>query len=979
MSRKSVDDAPTTPTPPALAYARTTRSGKARSLPITAGDQGDPKGDTAPPDAGNNDGFTLASSASGPRTTPTCQAVVVEGTPLQQVNTFAGGSYPSSEDEEDSPPLLDLPPVLERFASAASPTMTAASDPDPVEARLEAMSESERRRTGAFDSEFAALGGRYSRLEQRLSDIDGDLSKLSAESNALIQLNTSNRHGIGDIHKNTQTIADTMAEFLRTVAASDTKHRLAFEASEARNRQALADYRTSLEQSLKEVTTVHAKSMDAMDKRVQGSFDRMKYLEKTFAGVPERFTNHLDARLPAILTEVVGTAITPALTAVLEESLPRTVTDALEGPLADLRTQLRADGGGTSTLRMQELADAQKTDHTEVMTAIEDLGRRISALDDVVASPAVPRPVANPTPTPPPTTTRAPGSGNMPVRDSNWGCNFEPSSPPAPPAHPPPSTPSLGHGLRVETVHPGVPGGRIKTPRSFDPARRAREMKTNRFDLAGLADAGYHWGVDGVDDLDERIISNCGYQSFHVDHPADILLCFQEIINLHKIVVRTWTNTRTHFSGPVVEYILEKALPVFPRLHDLDVAGTVKFYDGLQKISMRYLLPLMPFDSISLAFGYEGLCPPGLGTGRYSAIASAWMDVLPRLLPQRESVVESAIFSVGVDSNNGFDLMWRILELAVPGFKSMNPVQVPTWTPQTDVLSFCREHLLYFRLQSKHNMFFSPRTQTNIFLGNIQRSEYADVVTTLQSQVNAYLADDDDGFLPANLRINGIATAIHMNASARARDVGLASPRVRRVAGEWDPTSWPPVPEDELPLCGVQGYQPRACRVDQGQDRFRRPYERDSPAGRGGRGPDRDRAGRGRREFNRDAQRPSPRDRSIRPDLRRRSFLPGVQCRACRRIGHEAASCDMLAIALFLNRYIKSSLPDDSRQTIESAWVARWKEKLGQPQRSPSQVMKAYCDDLDITAGHLDQAMDWDCWPEDEYGDFAQDLQLERD
>jgi hypothetical protein len=152
----------------------------------------------------------------------------------------------------------------------------------------------------------------------------------------------------------------------------------------------------------------------------------------------------------------------------------------------------------------------------------------------------------------------------------------------------------------------------------------------------------------------------------------------------------------------------------------------------------------MPFDSICLAFGYEGLCPPGLGTTRYSAIASAWMDVLPRLLPQKESLVESAIFPVSVESNNGFDLLWRILEIAVPGFKSMNPVQVPSWTPQTDVLSFCREHLLYFRLQSKHNMFFSA-------LRNIQLSDYADVVTTLQSQVHAYLVDDDDGYLPANL------------------------------------------------------------------------------------------------------------------------------------------------------------------------------------------------------------------------------------
>jgi hypothetical protein len=269
-------------------------------------------------------------------------------------------------------------------------------------------------------------------------------------------------------------------------------------------------------------------------------------------------------------------------------------------------------------------------------------------------------------------------------------------------------------------------------------------------------------------------------------------------------------------------------------------------------------------------------------------------------------------------------------------------------------------------------------SQTNMFLRNIQPSEYADVVTTLQSQVNAYLAEDDDGYLPANLCINGIATAIYMNASARVRDVGLASPRVWRVAGDWDSPTLPPVSDDELPLCGVQGYCPQVYRVEQGQDRFRRPYDRDGPAGRGGRGFDRDMAGRGRGDFARYGRRPSPRDRSIHPDLRRRPFLPGVQCAACKRLGHEASSCDMLAIALFLDKY-KKTLPDDSRRTIESTWVARFKEKLGQPQRSPTQVMKAYCDDLDITSGHLDLAMDWDCWPEDDYGDFTQDLRITQD
>jgi hypothetical protein len=160
-----------------------------------------------------------------------------------------------------------------------------------------------------------------------------------------------------------------------------------------------------------------------------------------------------------------------------------------------------------------------------------------------------------------------------------------------------------------------------------------------------------------------------------------------------------------------------------------------------------------------------------LGTIRYAAIASAWMDVLPRILPKENSDIESVTFSVGYESNNGFDLLWRVLELAVPGFKSTNPVQVPSWTRDSDIISFCRDHLLYFRLQSKHNMFFSSRTQTNIFLRNIQLSEYADVVTTLQSHVNAYICEEDEGYLPTNLCINGIATLIHTNAATRVQGI----------------------------------------------------------------------------------------------------------------------------------------------------------------------------------------------------------------
>ncbi len=97
-------------------------------------------------------------------------------------------------------------------------------------------------------------------------------------------------------------------------------------------------------------------------------------------------------------------------------------------------------------------------------------------------------------------------------------------------------------------------------------------------------------------------------------------------------------------------------------------------------------------------------------------------------------------------------------------------------------------------------MFFSSRMQTNIFLCNIQQSKYADVITTLQSHVNAYIYEDDNSYLPTNLCINGIATLIHTNAVACVRDVAHGLPRVRRAFGNTGYGSW--APPDFFQRCG---------------------------------------------------------------------------------------------------------------------------------------------------------------------------------
>jgi hypothetical protein len=89
-------------------------------------------------------------------------------------------------------------------------------------------------------------------------------------------------------------------------------------------------------------------------------------------------------------------------------------------------------------------------------------------------------------------------------------------------------------------------------------------------------------------------------------------------------------------------------------------------------------------------------------------------------------------------------------------------------------------------------------------------------------------------------------------------------------------------------------------------------------------------------------------------DHRRRSLLPGVQCDVCKHIGHEVFNYNILALALFVNRYVRDSLVDSDCTDIEHKWLTRWKEHLGEPGRTPQQVMWVYCDTMNTTPDTLD-------------------------
>ena len=69
----------------------------------------------------------------------------------------------------------------------------------------------------------------------------------------------------------------------------------------------------------------------------------------------------------------------------------------------------------------------------------------------------------------------------------------------------------------------------------------------------------------------------------------------------------------------------------------------------------------------------------------------------------------------------------------------------------------------------------------------------------------------------------------------------------------------------------------------------------------------------------------------------------------------------MLA-AICFERYMKRDMSDLVGDAIEKDWLARWKNRLDNPDRTPRQVLRAYVEELDITVAGLDEAMEYDCW-----------------
>ncbi len=82
------------------------------------------------------------------------------------------------------------------------------------------------------------------------------------------------------------------------------------------------------------------------------------------------------------------------------------------------------------------------------------------------------------------------------------------------------------------------------------------------------------------------------------------------------------------------------------------------------------------------------LCPPGLGLLRYVEIAGVMMEVIPCSLPTFDSQVTLLVTVVCAESNNWYGLLWRVMELLVPGFNPTLQISAPVLIRERVSLTF---------------------------------------------------------------------------------------------------------------------------------------------------------------------------------------------------------------------------------------------------------------------------------------------------
>ena len=131
--------------------------------------------------------------------------------------------------------------------------------------------------------------------------------------------------------------------------------------------------------------------------------------------------------------------------------------------------------------------------------------------------------------------------------------------------------------------------------------------------------------------------------------------------------------------------------------------------------------------------------------------------------------INAALVSVKSTTKCGYDFLWQILRLTVPGFNPATTAQVPLWQFNSDILEFAKDFLMYFRLQRLLRTPHTDSARSLMFLHAIKGSEYIESVNVLVTAVeNIVFADPTaEKPLPDHLQLHSLAQRLSSSTKTR--------------------------------------------------------------------------------------------------------------------------------------------------------------------------------------------------------------------
>jgi hypothetical protein len=434
---------------------------------------------------------------------------------------------------------------------------------------------------------------------------------------------------------------------------------------------------------------------------------------------------------------------------------------------------------------------------------------------------------------------------------------------------------------------------------------------------------------------------------------------FQVIQPMHKMAVANW-RVQTQFGmsiGPDHARILDK-MATFPTLHSTKQRDVLAWLKQLPNLLAGYKILLMPFDHIELRFGPVGLCIPGVGTEKFGMMGSALAMVLDKIISNqidRRILNLLAIVKNKVPSN-GYNVLHKLLTETVDCF---NPnsimIDYPHYSDYEDIYGFAEDFDSFVAMKRRKGERVTDKAAAMSFLEIVMKGVSDRMYMgayLLRQELMEYSESQD---LPDKFELAIMAATIatsgpkqddyDLNRKNRGANVHKTE-QINQTRNSSDNRTM----ENDVGarLNGhIQGYSHTIYQCNA-------VYRQQS----------------GRRSFPRPTPDPT--------QQKKWKFDWSILCKACGRVGHDAAHCHTLAMGVLLYKYWADK---DNAATIRAASDA-WHEKntkalrpKGATQdtgRTPMQAVANMVDNYWIQVDQIDDELDWHCFeisPQDESAD----------